>query len=150
MSDAVLISGFFIAAWALVCAGLGHLGGWRSLARHYAAKGPFRGRRLHFRSARFGGWVGYNGALTPGADPSGLYLAVWPLFRIGHPPLFVPWSDISLSHEKYLWIEVVLLTFVQDPRARVRITRRLAERLAAESRGSFDLTAAADHRRRDT
>ena len=91
--------------------------------------------------------MGYNGALTPGADPFGLHLAVWPLFRIGHPPLFVPWSDISLSLENYLWIEVVLLTFARDPHARVRITHRLADRLSAESGGSFDVTAAADRRR---
>ena len=92
--------------------------------------------------------MGDNGALTPGADPLGLYLAVWLLFRIGHPPLFVPWSEISVSLEKYLWIELVLLTFERDPRARVRITRRLADRLSAESGDSFDVTAAADRRRR--
>ncbi len=126
-----------VGGWGLVCIGLGHFGGWRALARHYPASTEFLGRRFRFRSAQFGGWVGYNASLTAGADPFGLFLAVWPIFRVWHPPLFVPWSDITVSLEQSRWLTVVLLTFAKVPGAKVRITPRLANRLAAVSRGGF-------------
>ena len=125
------------AGWALICAGLSHFAGWRSLARHYRASTPFRGRRFHFSSAQFGGWVGYNGSFATGADHTGLFVAVWPIFRICHPPLLVPWSEIQASVEKRWWLTVVNLTFARVPSARVRISFRLAKRLVAESAGSF-------------
>ncbi|MFQ5592000.1 MAG: hypothetical protein ACE5HE_12610 [Phycisphaerae bacterium] len=128
---------FGLGGWALICTGLAHFAGWRSLAREYRATAPFQGRRFHFCSAQFGAWVGYNGSFTPGADHSGLFVAVWPIFRIGHPSLLVPWSEIHASVEKRRWVTVVLLRFAKLPSARVRITFRLAERLAAESAGFF-------------
>lgn len=86
--------------------------------------------------------MGYNGSFTPGADHTGLFVAVWPIFRICHPPLLVPWSEIQVSVEKRRWLAVVLLTFARVPSARMRISFRLAERLAAESAGSFHVPAA--------
>jgi hypothetical protein len=126
-----------ISLWAGIALALAHLGGWRSLAREYRASSGFAGRRFHFQSARFGGWVGYNGSLTAGSDVFGLHLSVWSIFRMGHPPLLIPWQEVSVSIEKHRWISVAALTFARNPGVTVRITRRLAERLAAESRGSF-------------
>jgi hypothetical protein len=133
--------GGIAALWILICAGLSHFAGWRLLACHYRASAPFRGRKLHFSSAQFGGWVGYNGSFTPGADHSGLFLSVWPIFRICHPPLLVPWSDIRVSLEQRRWLTVVLVEFARVPSARLRISLRLAQRLAAASAGSFQLPA---------
>ena len=140
--DHLVIFGLGAAGWTIICAGLSHFAGWRSLAPQYRAATPFRGRRFHFSSAQFGGWVGYNGSFTPGADHNGLFVAVWPIFRICHPPLLVPWSEIQVSLEKRRWLTVVLLTFARVPSARVRISFRLAERLVAESAGSFHVPAA--------
>ena len=42
----------------------------------------------------------YNGVLTVGVNPAGLYLAVMPLFRPGHPPLFIPWPDVTVGSEQ--------------------------------------------------
>ncbi len=140
--DHLVILGLGAVGWALICAGLAHFAGWRFLARQYPASTRFGGRRFHFCSAQFGGWVGYNGSFTPGADRTGLYIAVWPIFRIGHPPLLVPWSEIQVSLEKRRWLSVALLTFMRVPSSRVRISVSLAKRLAAESGGSFDVPAA--------
>jgi hypothetical protein len=140
--DHLLIVGLGVVAWSLTCAVLAHFAGWRALAREYPASSPFRGRRFHFCSAQFAAWVGYNGSFTPGADRTGLFVAVWPIFRICHPPLLVPWSEIQVSVEKSRWFTVVLITFARVPSARVRITLRLAKRLAAESAGCFRVAAA--------
>jgi hypothetical protein len=128
-----------ISLWMGIALALAHLGGWRSLAREYRASSGFAGRRFHFQSGRFGGWVGYNSSLTAGSDVFGLHLSVWSIFRMGHPPLLIPWQEVSVSIEKHRWISVAVLTFARNPGITVRITRRLAERLAAESRGSFAL-----------
>jgi len=126
----------FAAAWIVITLAslvLARSGGWHALARHYAANGAFQGRRLHFQFAQFGGWVGYNGALTPGADAGGLFLSVWPLFRPGHAPLYVPWTEIRASQEKRWLGDVVALRFAAEPDAIVRISMRLADRLAQAS-----------------
>jgi hypothetical protein len=128
-----------VSLWVSITLALAHLGGWRSLAREYRATSGFGGRRFHFQSARLGGWVGYNGSLTAGSDVFGLHLSVWSIFRMGHPPLLIPWQEVSVSIEKHRWISVAVLTFARNPGITVRITRHLAEKLAGESRGRFAL-----------
>ncbi len=41
-------------------------------------------------------YVHFASALSVGADESGLYLAVFALFRLWHPPLLIPWSEVSI------------------------------------------------------
>lgn len=40
------------------------------------------------------GPVSYRGVLTIHATPIGLFLSVMVLFRLGHPPLLIPWSAV--------------------------------------------------------
>lgn len=134
---ALEVSVLFVVAWCGICLALAHFGGWSALSRWYAQVSGFGGRRFHFRSARFGGWVGYNGALTIGADPVGMHLSVWPIFRVGHAPLFIPWSDVTVALEGQRWLAVVVLTFARSPGTTVRITHSLALRVAGESSGNF-------------
>jgi hypothetical protein len=44
----------------------------------------------------------YGGCLTVGSDAAGLYLAVMFLFRVGHPPLFIPWDERTISRKRDL------------------------------------------------
>ncbi|MGH9574888.1 MAG: hypothetical protein ACRD40_15330, partial [Candidatus Acidiferrales bacterium] len=37
----------------------------------------------------------------------GLYMAMLPPFLIGHPPLFIPWNEISISRKKVLFWNVI-------------------------------------------
>jgi hypothetical protein len=127
----------FLAMWTTITVGLARAGGWHALAQQYAATGSFAGRRFRFCSARLGRGVSYNGVLIAGADPFGLYLAVWPFFRLGHHPLFVHWTEVHAVGEASSLIPVVVMTFARAPGTRMRITRRLAEKLAAETRGGF-------------
>lgn len=124
---------FFIAGWLLVSYFLSALGGWQSLVKHYAASAPFRGRYFRFRSAQFGGYVNYGGCLTIGSGTEGLYLAVLPLFRVGHPPLLIPWSDVSARKARTWFFEAVEIDFTKVPGFSVRLTHRLAEELFRES-----------------
>jgi len=131
-----------LAVWIALTAGLGWAGGWWQMSHFYAATSRFEGRLLHLRSARFGRWIAYNGALVAGANREGLHLRVWPIFRVGHPPLFIPWSDLDATPDDSHWIAVVRFVARRCPDVPITMTRGLAERLAEQSHGSFQLAHA--------
>ena len=107
------------------------IGGWRVLARHYASAEPFHGRRFWLRSARIGP-VGYGACLMPGANRDGIYLSVMLPFRFAHPPLQIPWRDISCSKSHSLFLPRAELRFAEAPEVSVTISQRLADMLLAE------------------
>jgi len=47
--------------------------------------------------------MGYNNCLTIGGSPDGFYLAIFFLFRIGHPPMFIPWREIKIKRKKIMF-----------------------------------------------
>lgn len=44
----------------------------------------------------------YGNCLTIGADVTGLYMSAINDFIVWHPPLFIPWSEISVEQKKLL------------------------------------------------
>jgi hypothetical protein len=124
---------FFVGMWLLISFLLSAIGGWSTLANHYVARSRVPGRHFYFRSAQLGAGVGYGACLTLGTGPAGLYLAVLPLFRMAHPPLLIPWSDITARETKSWFSTTVELRFTKAPMASVRISRQLAEALFAAS-----------------
>jgi len=88
---------YFIAVWALVSYLIGQLSGWSILSRRFRDTGAFYSYQWAFQSFRLGTLCGkYSNCANLGADETGLYLAVFPLFRIGHPTLFIPWPEIQV------------------------------------------------------
>jgi hypothetical protein len=124
----------FIFCWIVISVLISKLSGWARLARHYGADAPFDGLRFHFQSAglRFG--TNYSGCLTVGVNRRGLYLAVWLLFRIGHPPLFIPWRDVTMTERKRFFMQQIIFRFSPCPTIPLIISKRLADRIA-EVRG---------------
>jgi hypothetical protein len=114
--------------WMLVCVTLSAMGGWQVLARHYPLLSPFTGRRFRFRSGRLGS-VNYGSCLTLGAGTQGLYLAVFPLFRPAHPPLLIPWSEVTVREVQVWLFKQVELEFAKAPSATLRLSPRLAQAL---------------------
>src|ERR1700737_4025492 len=86
----------FVGTWALTLHVLGIISGWALLAKRFRSTGMLCGYSWPFRSARMRFLVQYRNCLSVGADESGLYVAVFPLFRFGHPPLLIPWSEVSV------------------------------------------------------
>jgi hypothetical protein len=127
----------FLALWIGVEIGVAQIGGWGELSRFYRSSNPFDGRRWHFRSGRMRMMMSYKNCLTVGSSPEGLYLAVFFLFRIGHPPLFVPWQDISVKTGKLLLWEWTEFRFRQAPRVWLRLYRGLSGELKAEAGTSW-------------
>lgn len=115
--------------WCLITFMIGHTSGWNRMhARFGGPPGPVPPGRS-FQAGRVG-IAKYNGVLRIAHDPFGLYLSVMVFFRVGHPPLFIPWNAMgSATRVKELWMERVrfsvghpVITTVELPLASVKGT----------------------------
>lgn len=84
----------FVLFWIGVIYLISWLSGWQRLAKKYATWMEPPTLRRSMASARIG-LSNYNGVLQLGLNPQGIYLSVFILFRVGHKPLFIPWSEID-------------------------------------------------------
>jgi hypothetical protein len=121
---------YFIALWSSVCYLLGAMSGWIKLSPRFRRRGAFYGEKWPFRSARMRFFVQYKSCLDIGADESGLYLSIFPIFRIGHPPLLIPWSEILVvSGVKGIIFRKRELCLGRQELVPLRISSSLAETL---------------------
>jgi hypothetical protein len=121
---------FFTVLWICVCQLISTAGGWRLLSRDYRAAAPFDGKKLWFKSAGMRYWMNYNNCLAVGANTYGLYLAVLPIFRVGHPPLFMPWTEISTeAGTRRLFGDFVKFKFAKQPDVPVIFSEKCAARI---------------------
>src|SRR5919198_5653126 len=101
----------FGGGWIGISLLLSWISGWRALAERYRATQRCTGVRFWMKSAAMRWGVGYRSSVNFGVDSSGLFLSVFPLFRAGHPPLLIPWADISFSRERGWLFDGVRLEF---------------------------------------
>ena len=78
-------------------------------------KTPTGGSTYRMQGARVGG-VNYNGCLTVNISPAGIYLAPFFLFRLGHPPILIPFSAIQNPQSKKLFMVDVVQFDVGNPK----------------------------------
>ncbi len=124
----------FVGIWVFVSYLISVIGGWGALAKHYPAESTFSGEMFRRGSGRLG-MGNYGGCLTLGTNVKGLYLAVAFIFRVGHPPLFVPWQDITAKPQPGRFFPRVELEFAKSPGNRLRISRGLADKISKASAG---------------
>ncbi len=79
------------------------------------------------------GMANYKGVLTLTATPQGLRISVLFLFRIGHPPIFIPWGDITAVRETWYFSPVVLLTLAKVPSVPIRLSASTAQAIASHA-----------------
>lgn len=127
-------------AWIALMFAVAAIGHWSRLAAVYHARAPFAGHIWRAQSAQFG-WCNYGHSLIVGAGSRGLRLAVLFPFRPGHPPLQVPWEDLSVAEVKSWFSPPIELRFRRVPGARVRISRELAEKLRNAAGASWPTSA---------
>ncbi len=136
-----LIPLVFVLWWCFIIWAAARICGWSALARRYRLEGRFEGKRRHFRSGKIG-WGNYNGCLTVGANSDGLFLSVMVLFRVGHPPIFIPWAELKPRIRK-MWLvgEMMELNVEQTPRTKILLPGKLAKQLAADANKAWDHAA---------
>lgn len=122
---------FFLAFWLLLNFIVSRLTGWARIAAHYQNAGSFPVQVWRFQTVTTRWGMGYKGCTTVGADPRGVYFSFSFLFRFGHPPIFVPWSDITISEKQITRSKMLELRFRKTENLPVRIFPDLGDRLAA-------------------
>ena len=133
---------YFVLLWLGIATLISYTGGWRTLSKSFRTEAPFQGPAWRFQSGRMRGLIGYNNCLTVGASSDGLYLGVMFFLRFMHPPLFIPWSAVSVR-TKRIWIfgERVTLTLGREVAIPLTIRGRLAGKLKAAAGNGWPLEA---------
>ncbi|MCA8831264.1 hypothetical protein [Hymenobacter pini] len=131
----------FVGFWAAICWVIS-LNGWRQLAQHFRAHGepPAKADSFWMQAAsmREVGAVGlgasYRGVLNISCSPAGLGLSVLFLFRVGHPPLLIPWSAIGPVEWKQglFGLSTYCTCVVTAPDGATAVEIRLINRAVAE------------------
>jgi hypothetical protein len=124
---------FFVALWCSICFVISLMSGWFALSRRFRKQsepcgetktaGPF----FYSIYTRF--WGHYSGIIRLTAATEALYLSVLFLFRIGHPPLQIPWNEIMFRKTKYFWRSYIVLTLGSEEQIPMRISERMARNL---------------------
>ncbi len=84
----------FAATWCLTLFLIAQIGGWSRLAQRYMTTRDAEGQVYRRQTGQLG-FARYRSCLTIGLSKEGLFLKVSPLLRLGHPPLWIPWCDVS-------------------------------------------------------
>jgi hypothetical protein len=113
--EILLIPVFFLAIWFGVLNLVAFIGGWTRLARSYPAPAHFEGKRWRMRTGMGRFSMHYGNCLQIGANAEGLRVAVFFPFRPGHPPLYFPWADITITYERMWLSRWARLQFAQEP-----------------------------------
>ncbi|UOR03853.1 hypothetical protein MUN82_12940 [Hymenobacter aerilatus] len=93
----------FIGFWCVVCKLISFFGWYQLSTQFQVAEEEIADSQFQLHQAKLG-FARYNGVIKAAASASGLSLSVVFLFRVGHPPLLIPWSCIErLEEQKFLW-----------------------------------------------
>jgi hypothetical protein len=126
-----LVIVFFIAFWCFVTFLISVITGWHSLAQRFRYTDDFDGETWGFRSAYTRFFSHYGSCLKFGANSSGLYMSIFPLFRPGHPPLLIPWSEVTVIQGEtgFLFFKRRKLLLGREEPIPLSISAALAENL---------------------
>lgn len=104
----------FPIMWVSMSLLLSHMGDWAKLAEQYADSHMEQGE-THCMSSGHVGSVNYKSCLILRVCENGLGLSVLFPFRIGHPPLFIPWDQFHSTSEKRVLFFRFLDAYVGTP-----------------------------------
>lgn len=97
----------FVPFWCFVCWLLSQMGGWGRIAERFPGTTPPDGPKFSLQSGHVG-MTNYRSVLTIRPMAEGLHLSIMAIFRVGHPPLFIPWHEIrNARRHKVLWAETI-------------------------------------------
>lgn len=121
---------YFLGLWLLVALAISFTGGWFTLSKLFRIRSPFDGTKWSYQSGQMRWIAGYRNCLTVGSSQDGLYLSTMFLFRFMHPPLLIPWPEITVRRKR-LWFlgESVTLGLGRDAQIPLTVRAELAQKL---------------------
>jgi len=135
---ALLLPAYLIFVFAVVLKAISVSSGWSLLTRRFRLQGDFSGTTWKMQSARLRGLAHYNNCLEVGAGARGLLIRPSFIVRYCHPPLLVPWNEITFAgRKKILFWDAVTLTLGRDEQVPFTILASLADKLKAAAGDSW-------------
>ena len=127
---------FIMAFTVVLFVALSFFSGWRKLANNYQRMNAFDGKKFIFQSARIGG-INYNNCFTFGINNRELYIGMmFPINKLGHPDMVIPLNEITGKEGRGMMLEYVDLTFSGVEKAKIRVSKALADKI---ERGSNNI-----------
>ena len=130
----VLLAPGVIVGWFAVIGLLSWSGGWSRLARVYRDEMSelTDGHTWRMQSVSLRGWCGYNNCVSIEATAKGLKIAPWFIMRPGHPPLFLPFDEMTSSSRTMLGVGLEQVRMKQEPAIRIDFRRTLVDSVRQE------------------
>ena len=123
----------FIALWCAIGYFVSFFTGWLALARRFKKQsepyGEIRSAGPFFYTLYMRFWGHYSSVIRLTAAGDALYASVLFLFRIGHPPLRIPWDEIRFGRTKFFFRTYIVLTLGNEEKIPMRIPLRMARNL---------------------
>lgn len=101
--------------WMAAVYVISRFGGWSRLAASFPATRPATGEAFGWCSARFANFANYSNCLNITVSSTGIHIEPIIFFRIGHPPLFVPWDVVTELRLKDRWLFSITRLTITDP-----------------------------------
>lgn len=115
-----------LLAWVGLLASRSFMGGWNQLARRFGTSSAIEGVKFKFTSLSVGSGhfpIKYRNCMFVTVGYAGLALSVNILFRIFHPPLLIPWSDIETVRPEKVWLVPHIAVYVRGFEKRLLFRR---------------------------
>lgn len=129
---------FFVALWCTISFLISFITGWFTLARRFrqqsAPYGEMRTAGPFFYTVYMRFWGHYSSVIRLSAASDGLYASVLFPFRIGHPPLRIPWDEIKFGKAQWFFRTYIVLTLGNEEKIPMRISQRMARNLGIVNR----------------
>jgi hypothetical protein len=122
-----------VLVWCTICLLISFITGWFTLAQRFRKQtepsGDVRKAGPLFYTIYMRLWSHYGSVVTLVAATDALYLSIFPPFRIGHPPLRIPWDEIQFGRTRRIFFPYIVLTLGKSERIPLRISPRMAGKL---------------------
>lgn len=105
-----------LLAWVGLLASRSFMGGWNQLARRFSTSSSIEGVKFRFTSLSVGSGhfpIKYRNCMFVTVGYPGLAMSVNFIFRIFHPPLLIPWSDIETVQPEKVWFAPYIAVYVR-------------------------------------
>ena len=130
----VLLAPGVIVGWFAIVGLLSWLGGWSRLARVYRDEMSelTDGHTWRMQSVSLRGWCGYNNCVSIEATAKGLKISPWFIMRPGHPPLFLPFDEMTSQSRTMLGVGLEQVRMKQEPAISIDFRRTLVDSVRQE------------------
>jgi len=138
MNKPIYFGIFFVVMWVITSFIISKITGWSRLAEKYRTRRKPKSKLLLAVQVHWGSTYMAGNIYTIGCNTEGMYLGVLFPFRVGHPPLLIPWHDIKTSKISGLIKSRIQLNFGNNLSRPFEIYDKTAQKIKERSNGQFN------------